>query len=227
VSDRNVIKLAQPGAFIDCLTEILRSGARALLTQAVEVEVAEFLAKHSDLRTETGHQRIVRHGHLPERKIMTGIGPIAIRQPRVRDREAAQGERIRYSPSILPPYARRSKSLEVLIPVLYLKGISSGDFEEALAALVGQDASGLSASTIARLKEVWTEEHARWQKRDLSAKRYVYCWADGIHLEARLEDQAQCILVIIGATPEGKKELVGFTDGMRESSQSWRDLCSI
>ena len=224
MSDRNVIKLAQPGAFIDCLTEILRSGARALLTQAVEVEVAEFLAKHSDLRTETGHQRIVRHGHLPERKIMTGIGPIAIRQPRVRDREAAQGERIRYSPSILPPYARRSKSLEVLIPVLYLKGISSGDFEEALAALVGQDASGLSASTIARLKEVWTEEHARWQKRDLSAKRYVYCWADGIHLEARLEDQAQCILVIIGATPEGKKELVGFTDGMRESSQSWRDL---
>jgi len=120
----------------------VRSGARALLTQAVEAEVAEFLAKHSDLRTETGHQRIVRHGHLPERKIMTGIGPIAIRQPRVRDREAAQGERIRYSPSILPPYARRSKSLEVLIPVLYLKGISSGDFEEALAALVGQDASG-------------------------------------------------------------------------------------
>ena len=142
MSDSNVIELAQPGAFIDCLTEIVRSGARALLTQAVEAEVGEFLAKHSDLRTETGHRRIVRHGHLPERKIMTGIGPIAIRQPRVRDREAAQGERIRYSPSILPPYARRSKSLEVLIPVLYLKGISSGDFEEALAALVGQDASG-------------------------------------------------------------------------------------
>jgi putative transposase len=112
----------------------------------------------------------------------------------------------------------------VLIPILYLKGISSGDFEEALAALVGKDAPGLSASTIARLKEVWTEEHARWQKRDLSAKRYVYCWADGIHLEARLEEQAQCILVIIGATPEGRKELVGFTDGLRESSQSWRDL---
>src|SRR5206468_1103443 len=125
---------------------------------------------------------------------MTGIGPVAVRQPRVRDREAAEGERIRYSPAILPPYARRSQSLEVLIPILYLKGISSGDFEEALAALVGKDAPGLSASTIARLKEVWTEEHARWQKRDLSAKRYVYCWADGIHLEARLEEQAQCIL---------------------------------
>jgi transposase-like protein len=123
----------------------------------------------------------------------------------VRDREAAEGERIRYWTSILPRYARRSKSLEVLIPVLYLKGLSAGDFEEALAALVGKDAPSLSASTIARLKEAWTEEHLRWQKRDLSAKRYVYCWADGIHLEARLEDQAQCILVIIGATPEGKR----------------------
>ena len=123
---------------------------------------------------------------------MTGIGPVAVRQPRVRDREATEGARIRYSPSILPRYARRSQSLEVLIPILYLKGISTGDFEEALAALVGKGAPGLSASTIARLREVWTEEHARWQKRDLSAKRYVYCWADGIHLEARLEEQAQC-----------------------------------
>ena len=129
--DTNVIKFAQPGAFTDSLTEILRSGARALLSRAVEAEVAEFLAKHAALKTETGQQRVVRHGHLPEREIMTGIGPIAVRQPRVRDREAGEGERIRYSPSILPPYARRSKSLEVLIPVLYLKGISSGDFEEA------------------------------------------------------------------------------------------------
>src|SRR3954451_3294956 len=224
VADGNVIKLAQPEAFIDSLTEILRSGARLLLTQAVEAEVAEFVAKHADLKTETGLQRGVRHGHLPAREILTGLGPVVVRQPRVRDGEAAEGERIRYSPSILPRYARRSKSLEVLIPILYLKGISSGDFEEALAALVGKDAPGLSASTIARLKEVWTEEHARWQKRDLSAKRYVYYWADGIHLEARLEEQAQCILVIIGATPEGRKELVGFTDGLRESSQSWRDL---
>ena len=143
MSDSNVIKLAQPGAFTDSLTEILRSGARALLTQAVEAEVAEFLARHADLRTETGHQRVVRHGHLPEREIMTGIGPVAVRQPRVRDREATEGERIRYSPSILPRYARRSKSLEVLIPILYLKGISTGDFEEALAALVGKDAPSL------------------------------------------------------------------------------------
>ena len=224
MSESNVIELAQPGVFTDCLTEILRSGARSLLTQAVEVEVAEFLAKHADLKTATGQHRVVRHGHLPEREIMTGIGPVAVRQPRVRDRTAAKAERIRYSPAIVPRYVRRSKSLEVLIPVLYLKGISTGDFAEALAALVGKDAPGLSASTIARLKEVWSEEHARWQKRDLSAKRYVYCWADGIYLEARLEDQAQCILVIIGATPEGRKELVGFTDGIRESSQSWREL---
>src|SRR5258705_12217197 len=224
MSDSNVIKLAQPGAFADSLTEILRSGARALLTQAVEAEVAEFLAKHADLKTETGQQRVVRHGHLPEREIMTGIGPVAIRQPRVRDREAAEGERIWYSPSIVPPYARRSKSLEGLIPILYLKGVSTGDFEEALAALLGKDAGGLSASTIARLKNAWADEHELWQKRDLSVKRYVYFWADGIYVQARLEDDAQCLLVIIGATPEGNKELVGLIDGVRESTQSWKEL---
>lgn len=157
---------------------------------------------------------------------MTGIGPVAVRQPRVRDREAGAEDagRIRFTPAILPRYARRSRSLEVLIPILYLKGISTGDFEEALAALLGKDAPGLSAATIARLKEVWIEEHARWQKRDLPARRYVYVWADGIHLQARLEDGKQCILVIIGATPEGKKELAGFTGGARESAQDWREV---
>src|SRR6202007_3090856 len=168
VFDSNVIKLAQPGAFTDSLTEILRSGARALLTQAIEAEVAEFLAKHADIKTEAGPQRVARHGPLPVREIMTGIGPVAIRQPRVRDREAAEGERIWYSPTIVPPYARRSTSLRVLIPVLYRKGISTGDFEEALAALVGKDAPGLSASTIARLKEMWTGARAHWQERALS-----------------------------------------------------------
>jgi transposase-like protein len=223
VTDTNVIKLAQPGTFTDSLTEILRNGARALLTQAVETEVADFLRRYADLKTEAGRRRVVRHGHLPEREIMTGIGPVAVRQPRVRDREAAGGERIRFSPTILPPYARRTKSLEVLIPILYLKGISTGDFEEALAALLGQ-AGGLSASTIARLKEAWIAEHARWLDRDLSAKRYVYVWADGIYVQARLEDDAQCLLVIIGATAEGKKELVGLADGIRESAQSWKEL---
>lgn len=224
MTDHNVFKLSHPGIFTDLLSEVLRNGARGLLVQAVEAEVADFLGQHADKLTEDGRRRVVRHGHLPEREIVTGIGPVAVRQPRVRDREAAAGERIRFNPTILPPYARRSKSLDVLIPILYLKGLSTGDFEEALAALVGQDAPGLSASTIARLKEAWADEHARWRMRDLSAKRYVYIWVDGIHLQARLEDEAQCILVIIGATPEGKKELIGFTDGTRESAQSWRDL---
>src|SRR2546423_3285214 len=205
VTDTNVIKLAQPGTFTDSLTEILRNGAHALLTEAVEMEVADFLGRYSDLKTEAGHQRVVRHGHLPEREIMTGIGPVAVRQPRVRDREAVGGERIRFSPTILPPYARRTKSLEVLIPILYLKGISTGDFEEALAALLGKDAGGLSASTIARLKEAWVDEHAHWLDRDLSAKHYVYFWVDGIYVQAQLEDDAQCLLVIIGATPRARR----------------------
>jgi len=224
MTDNNVFKLAQLGTFADLLTEVLRNGARSLLVQAVEAEVADFLRQHADKLTEDGRHRVVRHGHLPEREIMTGIGAVAVRQPRVRDREATDGERVRFTPSILPPYARRSKSLEVLIPILYLKGISTGDFEEALAALLGNGAPGLSASTIARLKDMWADEHARWRTRDLAAKRYVYIWADGIHLQARLEDDAQCVLVIIGATPEGKKELIGFTDGVRESAQSWREL---
>jgi putative transposase len=152
------------------------------------------------LKTEDGHQRVVRHGHLPEREVTTGIGPVAVRQPRVRDREAAAADpdRIRFSPSILPPYMRRSKSIETLLPILYLKGISTGDFSDALAALLGKDATGLSASAIGRLKDGWLDEHTAWQKRDLSAKRYVYIWADGI--QARLEGEKQCILVLIGAT---------------------------
>jgi transposase-like protein len=206
------------------LTEVLRNGARALLSQAVEAEVATLLTRHADKLTDDGRQRLVRHGHLPEREIVTGIGPVAVRCPRVRDRVGDGSERIRFSSAILPPYARRSKSLDVLIPILYLKGVSTGDFEEALLALLGKDAGGLSASTIGRLKDAWSDEQARWSKRDLSAKRYVYFWADGIHVQARLEDDAQCLLVIIGAAPEGKKELVGLIDGVRESTQSWREL---
>jgi transposase-like protein len=226
VPNDNVVRLIQPETFNDQLTAVLRDGAKALLAKAVEAEVAEFLAKHADHKTEQGHQRVVRHGHLPEREVMTGIGPVTVRQPRVRDREACACDpgRIRFSPSILPPYMRRSKSIETLLPILYLKGISTGDFSEALAVLLGKDAAGLSASAIGRLKDGWLDEHAAWQKRDLSMRRYVYAWADGIHLEARLEDEKQCILVIIGATPEGRKELVGFTDGARESAHDWRDL---
>jgi putative transposase len=224
VTESNVFQLSQPGSFADPLTEVLRGGARALLAQAVEAEVAALLSAHADKQTEDGRARLVRHGHLPERKMMTGIGPVAVRCPRVRDRVGEGSDRIRFSSAILPPYARRSKSLEVLIPILYLKGVSTGDFEEALIALLGKNAGGLSAATVGRLKEVWSAEHARWSQRDLSAKRYVYFWVDGIHVQARLEDAAQCVLVIIGATPEGKKELVGLIDGVRESAQSWREL---
>ena len=224
MTDTNVFQLSQPGNFADPLTEVLRKGARALLAQAVEAEVATLLSRYADETTDDGRKRLVRHGHLPEREIMTGIGPVGVRCPRVRDRVGEGSQRIGFSSAILPPYARRSKSLEVLIPILYLKGISTGDFEEALVALLGKDAGGLSASTVGRLKEAWSEEHTRWSKRDLSAKRYVYFWVDGIHVQARLEDDAQCLLVIIGATPEGKKELVGLTDGVRESTRSWKEL---
>jgi putative transposase len=215
--------LRQPGEFADPLTEVLRNGARQLLAQAVETEVTELLAAHAHLATEEGCQRLVRHGHMPERTIQTGIGPVEVRQPRVRDRGKGS-ERIRFTSAILPPYARRTKSLDALLPVLYLRGISTGDMQEALAALLGKDAPNLSPAVLTRLKASWQEEYARWKSRDLSAKRYVYVWADGVYLQARMEHDKQCILVLIGATPEGKKELIGFQTGYRESTQSWREL---
>jgi putative transposase len=215
-----VVSLRQPGEFADPLTEILRKGARQLLAQAVEAEVAEALAAHAHLTTGDGRQRVVRHGHMPERTIQTGIGPVEVRQPRIRDRGGAAGERIRFSSTLLPPYARRTKSLDALLPVLYLRGISSGDMQEALAALLGKDAPNLSPAVLTKLKAGWQEEFERWKKRDLSARRYVYIWADGVYLQARMEPDKQCILVLIGATPEGKKELIGFQAGYRESAQS-------
>jgi putative transposase len=222
--DDTVVALRQPGDFSDPLTDILRHGARQLLAQAVEAEVTAFFAAHADLTSEDGRQRLVRHGHLPERTIQTGIGPVEVRQPRVRDRGAADGNPIRFSPTILPPYARRTSSLDALLPVLYLRGISTGDFQEALAALLGKDAPNLSPAVLARLKAGWQEEFDRWKRRDLSARRYVYIWADGVYLQGRMEPDKQCILVLIGATPEGKKELIGFQSGYRESAQSWREL---
>jgi transposase-like protein len=224
MEENKIITLRQPGEVADPLTEVLRNGARALLAQAVEAEVAEALAAHAHLTTEDGRRRLVRHGHMPERAIQTGIGPVAVRQPRVRDRGGADGERIRFSPTLLPPYARRTKSLDALLPVLYLRGISSGDMQEALAALLGKDAPNLSPSMLARLKAGWQEEFKRWKGRDLASRRYVYIWADGVYLQARMEPDKQCILVLIGATPEGRKELIGFHVGYRESIQSWREL---
>jgi putative transposase len=202
VPNDNVTKLIQPVSLDDPLPEVLRNGARTLLAQAVEAEVAEFLGKRAGLETEDGLQPGMRHDRLPEREVMTGIGLVAVRQPRVRDRGAAADapERIRFTPTILPPYAKRSTSLEVLIPILYLKGISSGDFEDALSAPLGKDASGLSPSTISRLKGFWTDEHTRWKRRNLSTRPYVYVWTDGISLQVRLKDEKQCILVLTGAT---------------------------
>jgi transposase-like protein len=222
--DSIVTPLVQPGAFSDVLTDVLRHGAQRLLAHAVESEVSSFIEAHAGERLDDGRARIVRHGHLPERNIQTGIGSVRVRQPRVRDRAADGSAKIHFSPCILPKHARRTKSLDAVLPVLYLKGISAGSLQDALSALLGPDAPNLSSDTILRLRKSWKEELQQWRGRNLSARRYVYIWADGIYFQARMEDQSQCMLVIIGATPEGKKELVGFISGYRESAQSWAEL---
>ena len=209
-----------PNEVRDVLTEVLREGAQTLLAQAIEAEVAEFLAGHADKRDALGRTRLVRNGYLPERRVQTGIGAVTVKAPRVRDRAG----QLRFASSILPPYLRRTKTIEELLPWLYLKGISTGGFSEALAALLGHDAPGLSAGTISRLKTIWQEEHAHWEKRSLAHKRYVYLWVDGIHFGVRMEQANQCILVVMGATADGKKELVALTDGFRESEASWKDV---
>jgi putative transposase len=217
------VELKNPGGsgeVQDALTDVLRHGAHQLLTQAIETEVTEFLTRYRDARDEAGRRRIVRNGYLPSRTIQTGLGDVSVKAPRVRDRSGT----IRFASSILPPYLRRTKTIEALLPWLYLKGISTGDFGEALTALLGPHAPGLSAGTISRLKTVWQHEHARWERRDLGRTPYVYLWVDGIHFGVRLEEANQCILVVIGATAEGKKELLALTDGFRESEESWKDV---
>ena len=224
-SDSTVVSLRQPDTIEDPLTAILRSGARRLLAEAIEAEAEAFLTTMKGMQLPDGRDRVVRHGLGPERLVQTGIGPVEVRRVKLRDRGTSErAERIRFTSAILPRWARRTRSLDALLPILYLRGISMGDFQEALAALLGKDAPNLSPSVIARLKGDWQTDFERWQKRDLSARRYVYIWADGVYLQARLEPQAECMLVLIGATPEGKKELVGFQVGMRESAQSWREL---
>jgi putative transposase len=221
----NIVPLRQPAEIDDPLTNILRAGARQLLAQAVEIEAETFLAAMKDLKLADGRDRLVRHGHGPTRAIQTGIGPVDVERVKIRDRGAvSDGERIRFTSAILPLWARRTKSLDAVLPVLYLRGISTGDFQAALAALLGQDAPNLSPAVISRLTAEWQGEYERWQKRDLSARRYVYVWADGVFLQARMEDHGECMLVLIGATPEGRKELIGFQVGVRESTQSWREL---
>ena len=225
MSHSTVVPLHQPEATDDPLTAILRSGARRLLAQAVEAEAEAFLAMMKAMRLPDGRERVVRHGLGPERLIQTGIGPVPMRRVKLRDRGAGpEGERIRFTSALLPRWARRTPSLDALLPVLYLRGVSMGDFQEALGALLGPQAPNLSPAVIARLRGEWEADYARWQRRDLSARHYVYLWADSVYLQARMEPQAECMLVLIGATPEGKKELVGFQVGVRESAQSWREL---
>ena len=222
----NVIELKKPESpFVDDpITEVLRTGAKKLLAEALEAEIESFLSQYREIRDDQGRKRLVRNGYLPERDIQTGIGPVAVKVPRARDREPdPDSGPIRFKSSLLPPYLRKTKSMEELIPWLYLKGISTNDFTEALAALIGKDSPGLSSSTISRLKDIWQEDLERWQKRNLSHKRYAYIWADGIYCNVRMEDR-QCILVIIGATEEGKKELLALESGIRESELSWTEI---
>jgi putative transposase len=204
----------------DPLTELLRNGARELIRQAVESELMSLLSEHENLKLLDGRQALVRNGYLPERTIQTGIGDVSIQVPKIRDRS---GSGIHFTSQLLPPYLKRTKSIDELIPWLYLKGISTGDYTEALCALLGESARGLSANTISRLKNDWIDEHERWQRQDLSLKKYVYFWADGIYSHVRMDDRL-CLLVIIGVTVHGTKELVAVESGYRESSASWEEV---
>jgi transposase-like protein len=209
----------------DVLEEILRQGARVLLQKAIEAEVEEFLERYRDARGADGLRVAVRNGYMPERKILTGLGPIPVKQPRVDDRRLRKEKGGKgFTSRILPRYLRRVASIDNLVPALYLKGISSGDFPAALEAILGDRAPGLSATNVVRLKKVWEQEYAFWAKRDLKEKEYVYFWVDGIHFNVRLEDDRCCILVIMGADRDGNKELVAVGEGFRESKLSWKEL---
>jgi putative transposase len=225
--DPEVIEFREAFEARSTLDEVIREGARKMLQTAIETEVDDFVAQHAGRRGENGKRLVVRNGHLPSRELLTGAGPLQVKQPRVRDNAPTCEDRVCFAPSVLPPYLRRSKSVDELIPWLYLKGISTGDFSEALSALLGKDAPNLSPNVIVRLKDKWSQEYEAWSRRDLSQKPYLYLWADGISVNVRLEDDAnrrQCLLVLMGATSEGKKELIAVSDGYRESEQSWTEL---
>lgn len=220
----NVVSLKTPEtseSFTDALTTVLQQGARKLIFQAVEEELKGFLDQHKDLKDEQGRQAVVRNGYLPERRVMTGIGAVEVKVPKVRDR-SRQG--IKFNSTLLPPYLKRSRSVEEVLPWLYLKGVSTGDFAEALSALLGSEAEGLSAATISRLKAKWVAEHKTWLQRSLFGKHYIYVWADGIYFNIRNDDDRQCILVMIGVTETGHKELIALEAGVRESELTWKNM---
>ena len=223
MTDDKVIEFksqAEPESVRDALSELVRQGARQIIAQAVEAELQAFLSTYSEVKTESGHQGVVRNGYLPQRTITTGVGVVEIQVPKVRDRT---GQGIKFNSLLLPPYLKRSRSVEELLPWLYLKGVSTGDFSEALSALLGSDAKGVSAATISRLKAKWRDEHQTWHQRSLRHKRYVYVWADGIYFNIR-NGESQCLLVLLGVTDTGEKELMGIEAGYRESALSWKSL---
>ena len=205
---------------LDPLSELLRSGAKELIAQAVEAELQVLLDQYQDVRLLDGRQAVVRNGYLPDRTVQTGVGDVEIKVPKVRDRSKTG---VKFNSNLLPPYLKRAKSIEELIPWLYLKGISTGNLQESLTSLLGEKASGLSANTVSRLKAKWLAEHSAWRQQDLSQKRYVYWWADGIYSNVRMDDKL-CLLVIIGVTEQGTKEIVAIEDGFRESTASWLEL---
>lgn len=209
-----------PALVKDSLTEVLRNGAKKILQEALEIEIETFLEGYRELTLSDGRRRIVRNGYHKQRSILTGIGPIDAEVPRAYDREGS----LNFTSSILPAYLRKTKSVEELLPWLYLKGISTGDFPEALSALIGSNAKGLSPNVISRLKGKWEDEYHNWRARDLSGKHYVYFWVDGVYCNVRMDDNKQCLLVIIGALEDGKKELVALEEGYRESEQSWKEV---
>lgn len=222
MSKNKIITLKKPGEIsADPLTELLRVGAKQLISDAVEAELEELLSQYASLRNGQRHLQVVRNGYLPERDLQTGIGPVNIKVPKVRDKS---GQGIKFNSILLPPYLRKTKSVEELLPWLYLKGISTGDFQETLQALLGSDAQGLSEPTISRCKRIWEDEHEAWSRRPLENKRYVYIWADGVYFNVRGDDARQCILVIMGVNEHGRKEFVAIEDGYRESEQSWSEL---
>ena len=217
----NVVSLKKPGENADTLTELLRDGARTLLFEAVQAELAEFLSQYQAKRDERSRQCVVRNGYLPARSLLTGLGEVPIRVPKTRDRDGLGRQ---FRSTLLPPYIKRTKSVETVLPWLYLKGVSTGDFSAALAALLGEEAKGLSAGTLSRLKQTWVADYQAWCQRDLTRRRYVYVWVDGIYFNVRNEEAKQCLLVVIGVNEQGFKEFLAVEDGYRESAQSWREV---
>lgn len=217
---KQVAGLSEIGLGLD---DIIRRGARQVIQQAIEAELSQLLEQYENVKTMSGQRTVVRNGYLPERDVLTAVGPVAVKVPKVRDRS---GSGVKFNSTLVPPYVRRSVRVSAALPWLYLKGVSTGDMSEALNVLLGDDARGLSANVVSRLKAQWSDEHARWNKRDLSGARYVYWWVDGIHTGLRAEESSdgQCLLVIIGVTPEGRKERVAISDGLRESKESWKEL---